>query len=492
MAATVRRVEPGVPVPQDDAQATPDKGRREDIRRELREAERLIDGGDLDAGWEIVDRILTDDDPSHPLALALGSKVWFKQRKHAVAYQFAARLAEVDPTNPYAWSNLGMEAEQIYRFDEADRCFHRASGLAKTDHAKATLYNQWACMLVNAGRWDEAEPMARRALKHNPDSAKAKGNLGLACLAQENWAEGWPLYNAIVGFDQSRRKHQYKGEPVWDGSPGKRLVVYGEQGLGDEISFASMVPDVIKMSRSVVIDCSPKLQGLFARSFPGAKVYGTRWDLGLGWPIEDMELDASISIGALGQFVRNSDASFPGAPYLTPDPDRVAMWKALFAKESKPVIGIGWSGGVPWTASRFRRWTLEQLLPVFRAFDAVWVSLEYKDAGKEISSFRAKHPEVDLRQYTFGTLTQDYDDTAAMVAALDRVISMQTTVIHLAGALGKRCDVFVNKCGQWRYGTKNGPMRWYPSVSVHRQRPDGTWPFEELLNHGNVSHLHRV
>lgn len=433
----------------------------------------------MDEAWSIVDRVLSYDDPSFPLALALGSKIWFKQKKHSVAYQFARRLADVDPGNSYAWSNLGMEAEQLYRFDEADRAFQKAAGLANTDHAKSVLYMQWACMLVNAGRWDDAEPMARRALKYNPNSGKAAGNLGLVCLATGNWKEGWPLYNKVIGVDQSRRRHSYCDEPLWDGSPGKTLVVYGEQGLGDEISFASMVPDVVKMSKRVILDCSPKLAGLFRRSFPGVTVHPTRWEKTLNWPEDDRKVDASIAIGAIGQWTRNDDADFPKVPYLVPDPDRVGMWRSLFAKQGKPVIGIAWSGGAPWTADRFRRWSLDDLLPVFRAVDAVWVSLEYKDAAKEIAEFRGRHPEVDLRQYAFGTLTQDYDDTAAMVTALDHVVAMQTTVIHLCGALGKDCDVFVNKHGQWRYGTRNGPMIWYPSVYVRRQNADGSWPLIE-------------
>lgn len=433
----------------------------------------------MDEAWSIVDRVLSYDDPSFPLALALGSKIWFKQKKHSVAYQFARRLADVDPGNSYAWSNLGMEAEQLYRFDEADRAFQKAAGLANTDHAKSVLYMQWACMLVNAGRWDDAEPMARRALKYNPNSGKAAGNLGLVCLATGNWKEGWPLYNKVIGVDQSRRRHSYCDEPLWDGSPGKTLVVYGEQGLGDEISFASMLPDVVKMSKRVILDCSPKLAGLFRRSFPGVTVHPTRWEKTLNWPEDDRKVDASIAIGAIGQWTRNDDADFPKVPYLVPDPDRVGMWRSLFAKQGKPVIGIAWSGGAPWTADRFRRWSLDDLLPVFRAVDAVWVSLEYKDAAKEIAEFRGRHPEVDLRQYAFGTLTQDYDDTAAMVTALDHVVAMQTTVIHLCGALGKDCDVFVNKHGQWRYGTRNGPMIWYPSVYVRRQNADGSWPLIE-------------
>jgi ADP-heptose:LPS heptosyltransferase len=151
------------------------------------------------------------------------------------------------------------------------------------------------------------------------------------------------------------------------------------------------------------------------------------------------------------------------------------MWRALFDRQRKPVIGIAWTGGVPWTGDRYRKWTLDDLLPVFRSVDAVWVSLQYKDAGKEIAAFRARHPDIDLRQYAYATLTQDYDDTAALVAECDLVFSMQTGVIHLAGALGKDCWCFVNSHPGWRYGASGDSMPWYRSVRLYRQDGD-VWP----------------
>jgi ADP-heptose:LPS heptosyltransferase len=217
--------------------------------------------------------------------------------------------------------------------------------------------------------------------------------------------------------------------------------------------------------------------GLFRRSFPQATIHGTRWEGKLKW--DPGQVDASLSVGALGKFYRNEIDEFPRKPYLIPDPDRVEMWRGLFAKQGKPVIGIAWSGGVPWTAERFRRWTLPQLLPLFGAIDAVWISLEYRDSSKEIAAFKGQHPDIDIRQYPFGTLTDDYDDTAALVAALDCVVAMQTSVIHLAGAIGKDCLCFVNKYGQAHYGVApRSEMDWYGSVRLYRQGKDGTWPIE--------------
>jgi hypothetical protein len=412
-------------------------------------------------------------------AMTVAQMIYFKTRKNTVAYQFARRCTEVAPNNSYCWSNLGTIQETLYLFDAAENSFRKAMNCATSDAQKGAALQKWACMLVNKGDFVAGYEMAVRCRKYKPDSIKNNANLGMSALALRNWREGWPLYDSIIGFDNSRRKHQYKGEPVWDGSPDKRIVVYGEQGLGDEISFASMLPDAIARSRSVVLDCTDRLAGLFRRSFPLATVYGTRWEAGLGWDKTHAEIDASISVGGLGKFFRNDDKDFPGSPYLVADPDRVAMWKHLFSKEGKPVIGIAWSGGVGWTGDRYRQWTLDELLPVLRSVDAVWVSLQYKDAGKEIAAFRAANPDIDLRQYSFGTLTQDYDDTAALVASLDLVFTMQTAVVHLAGGLGKDCWTFVPRGSQWRYGTTEKTLPWYKSVKLYRQGKD--WPWAEAI-----------
>jgi tetratricopeptide (TPR) repeat protein len=413
--------------------------------------------------------------------LLLASQIQDKAKRHTVSYQFAKRVTDVSPQSPIGWLNLGYIQDQLYLFDDAEASYRKGMSVAATDEQKGTLMMNWSACLINRGSWADAEEMARNALRYRPDSHKAKANLGMACLAARNWKEGWKLYDSIIGYHDSRRKVKYNNEPDWDGRPGQKVVVYGEQGLGDEISFASMIPDAIDRAGKIIIDCEPRLQGLFARSFPRAKVYGTlKQNRALVWDVEDTKMDASCTSAALGKLFRNDAADFDGEPYLIPDPDRVAMWKGLFAKQGKPVIGVAWSGGVAWTADRYRKLDLEQLLPVFRSVDAVWVCLQYKDAGKEIQAFRQKHPEVDLRQYAFGTLTKDYDDTAALVAALDGVVSMQTTVIHLAGALGIPTQCLVNMCGQWRYGIDGDDMPWYKSVKLYRQTRDRQWPIDRV------------
>lgn len=431
----------------------------------LKLAAQLCEAGELDDSWDIANAELIDN-PNHPGYLLIASQINDKARRLTVAYQFAKRVTEVAPTIPEGWINLGRINDELYMLDEAVKCYATGLEHAKTKSQRTLLLVNMGAVAITRGDWKEAERLSRLALSLDPLNRKANGNLGTACLGQRKWVEGWAGYAHILGSD-NRKLFQFADEPQWDGSPGKSIIIYGEQGLGDEICFASMFPDVIRDSRKTVIECNPKLHGLFRRSFPTASVYGTRWSKEVSWDEQDTHPDASVSSGALGGIYRKDTASFPGAPYLVADPDRIAMWQALWSTKRKPAIGLAWTGGVQWTAKKFRTWKVAELFPLIDAFDAHYVSLQYEDCAEDIDG-------TPIVQYGAATLTKDYDDTAALVASLDLVITMQTAVAHLAGALGVPCIVFVPDTGQWRYGTPDQESTpWYGSVRVVHQR--GNW-----------------
>jgi hypothetical protein len=435
-------------------------------------ARQLAEAGELDDSFAILSKLL-EETPNNSSLLILASYIQWKAKRLPMAYHLAKRATDLSPAEPAAWINLGTACDELWLVEEAEQAYRMVLRLGATPAQKSMAYANLSALFINTGRFSEAEPMAKEALKLNPTSPKAEANLGFAMLGQRNW-NGWKHYSRALGLT-NRIKVKFGDEPDWDGSKDKVVALYGEQGVGDEISFASMVPDAIKDCKKVVLETEPKLKGLFQRSFPKAKVYGTRRQKeGLAWDEEDRKMDASCALGELGGFYRTTDESFTGEPYLVADPERRLMWRALFDSKKKPVIGIAWTGGVPWTAQKYRTLTLDQLT-FLKSIDAHWVCLQYKDASAEIAAYKAKNPEVDLVQYPFATLTPDYDDTAALVAEVDMVVSVQTAVCHLAGALGKDCFVLLPKTSQWRYGETGDRMPWYRSVSVFRQRSLNDW-----------------
>jgi tetratricopeptide (TPR) repeat protein len=459
------------------------------VRQEaLKNARMLYEAGEVGEAAGVLKNLLLAN-PDDAAALSGAVEIFDKADNLPVAYHLAKRLVELEPTRVDAWTGLGWLADRLWRSEEAERYYRTALKKCANDEQKAKVLMNLAGLYIHQGEFARAEPMCHNALGLDPMLRKAKSNLGFCQLAARRWDKAWKNYHFTLG-SPTRKKVQYDNEPEWDGTKGLTVAIYGEQGLGDEISFASMIPDAVEDCEKVVIDCDARLSNLFRRSFPKATVYGTRDDKSLNWAPSDRKIHASLAMGALGGLYRLSAESFPGTAYLTPDPSRVLMWKALWAAKAKPVIGVAWTGGTYANGSNYRAWTLKDLLPIFQSVDAHWVCLQYKDAREEIEAFTAEHPDIDLVQYPYATLTNDYDDTAALVASLDRVVSMQTAVVHLSGALGIPCDVFVPKNSQWRYGEHFTTVPWYRSVNVIRQAVRGHWSntikqYAEQLN-GNL------
>src|SRR5262245_10621342 len=413
----------------------------------------LAENGKHDAAWKLLGTILNDN-PNDLPALVGASYLFLSTGALPQAYHFARRATEIAPNEDSTWTNFGNAAAQMCLNDEAEAAYRRGLQCCKLAKNRNLLWLNLCGLYIDTGQFDKAERYAQRLLDVAPESKSALANLGFCQLAKRDWVNGWKNYHNTVGSSW-RKKVRYLDEPEWDGSPGKNVVVYADQGLGDEISFASMIQDAAARCKKLIFDCDGRLEGLFRRSFPGVKVYGTRVK-DEKWAKEDREIDASLSVGQLGEFVRQKDEDFTGAPYLIPCPERVMQWKALFSgtdenpllHDTRPVIGIAWTGGVPKTNARNRRVSLEDLLPVLK-LPAHFVSLQYKDAAKEIETFRAAHPDVDLVQYKWATLTDDYDDTAALIAACDMVLCIQTAIARTAGALGVPCKVLLPKASNW-------------------------------------------
>lgn len=434
-------------------------------RNELQKARECLERGDIEKADRLVnDHLLRNPDDAQALCLVV--EILKKAQRLPAAYHIAKRATELRPDRSETWCALGSIAQNLWRLDEAISCYRKAKQRAITKQQQATYVNNIASSMLDAGEFVKSEPVCREALALVPDDKSINHNLGLSLLGQRRWAEGWPHYAASVGTKTRLLMKYYEPgneEPVWDGSKDKTVVVYGEQGLGDEICAASMLPDVIRDSRKVVVDCDHRLAGLFKRSFPAATVYGTRWKPSGKWPeVENREIEASIAGFEVGKFYRASDDAFPGAPYLVPCPQRTAMWKAT---KTRLRIGIAWTGGIWQNAAMFRELPLSQWKPIFDAgadFNVEFVSLQYKDATKDIEG-------TPVAQYRWATLTDDYDDTAALVASCDLVIGMQTSVCHLAGALGVPVWTLIPKTSQWRYGESYTDVPWYRSMKLYRQ-----------------------
>jgi hypothetical protein len=274
---------------------------------------------------------------------------------------------------------------------------------------------------------------------------------------------------ASPGASGARRKDE------WDGSDlaGSGIVLYGEQGLGDEIMFASCVPDILRTAGRCAIECNPKLTALFRRSFPQAIVRAAG-ETDTSAPAVQHRAEWRSAIGSVPRFLRKSGSDFPAHPgYLRADPARVSYWtERLAALPGRRKVGISWRGGAPSTRGSLRSVPLEQWRGVLRLAGIDFVSLQYTDCSAEIAEVAASS---GTRVHHWREALDDYDETAALVSALDLVISVQTAAVHLSGALGVATWALIPETPEWRYGEEGEAMRWYPSVTLVRKQRGEDW-----------------
>ncbi len=385
-----------------------------------------------------------------------------------------ARAVELMPANARSHSNLGY----VLLRDIGD--FERGAAHLETalrlDGADVEVLCNYCELLSQQGRTDEIIAICNELLRAQPDLHEVRLNLALALLRKGRFGAGWPDYEA-----RKRTRSNYLPRPYslpeWQGQPlaGRTLLVYAEQGLGDEIMFASCLPQVLAQAGRCILECSPRLAPLFARSFPQAVVHGAAQSTqDPAWLQTQGEIDFQVAAGSLPGWLRRRREDFPAhAGYLHADPQRVEFWRARLRSAGHPLkVGLAWRGGTPSTRRGPRSFALTQLAPILNTPGIRFVSLQHDATNEEITG--ASGAEAGLEHWPW--VVADIDETAALVSALDLVITVCSVTVHLAGALGRRAWVMVPAVAEWRYLESGETMPWYPEIRMFRQPRPGDWP----------------
>jgi tetratricopeptide (TPR) repeat protein len=301
-----------------------------------------------------------------------------------------------------------------------------------------------------------------RALELQPDNAELRHAHALALLACGDLERGWKDYESRfdAGRGEARVPRPALPQPEWQGEDltGKTILVWGEQGIGDQIWFAGLMPELIERARRCTVLCPPKLVPLFTRSFPDAHVTAQINATNLA----DV-FDVQVAAGSVARWLRPTLDSFPNRPsYLVADPQRVAYWRGRFAE-----IGGGLKVGFCWRSSDLKGeralyyTSLSQWGPIFAVPGVHFVNLQYDECLGELDQARREFG-VTLHHFPEVGMFDDLDETAALMKALDLVISAPTAVIAQAAALGLPCWQMCRGVDCWALGAEHNP--WYPTM----------------------------
>ncbi len=419
--------------------------------------------GDIDAA-ERAYRAALAQDAEQPLALHYLGVVLYQRGRPAEALPSLERAAALVPREPEFHNNLGLALAALDRNEEAVAAYRRSLAL-KPDHA--TAWNNLGLALQAMNRLPEATEAFRRALEHTPGFAHAHWNLALALLAHGDHAEGWREYEWRLRLPELGGRASPAPAPRWQGEDlaGKTLLVTTEQGLGDAIQFVRYASSLAARGARVIVQALPPLRRLLA-SAPGvASTVAT----GDALPECDFSIPLLSVPGVLGASPVDPACT---VPYLRVDAARredVATRIAGIAGGSRR-IGIAWSGSPQHANDRRRSIALSELVRLFALPGIAWFSLQKGVGEEQIAQVPAAAAALALLD-----ACNDFDGIAATVDALDAVVSVDTSIAHLAGALGKPIHVLLPFAPDWRWGIAGDTTPWYPTARLHRQPATGDW-----------------
>ena len=380
-----------------------------------------------------------------------------------------AKAAALGPDYALAQMNFGSALQALNRYDDAIQCFARALSI---DPELAAAQMNFGTGMQGLARYEEAMSRYDKALALAPDFHEAKWNKALLCLTLGQFPEGWELYEArwpagIKGMVERKYSQQrWNGEQL-DGT----LMIWGEQGLGDQILYASMIPDLATRAKRILFEVEPRLVPLFARSFSGVDVVPLAEELYAG------HIDRHEPVIGLGRYFRTSWDSFPqrSEGYLIADRERTQTLRLRLKTGPEVVVGLSWRSYNP---VRYRSKTarLQDFEALLRTPGLRFVDLQYGDTSEERAAFEQMFG-VRVERLADIDNTLDIDGLASLISACDLVVTVSNTTAHLAGALGKPTWVMVPRGNArlWYWFTDEVEQPWYPRVKLRRKTMEQSW-----------------
>ena len=375
-----------------------------------------------------------------------------------VAYR---RALDLDPALPQANQNYAAIVRDAGALERAAAAYLRHTAAHPED---AMAFNDLGNAYRELGRHQDALAAYERALALDPDLAQAHFSRSFVLLLLGDYSAGWRDYEWRWRINAFNGPMLRFSQPIWDGGriEAGALLLHAEQGLGDTLQFVRYASRAAERCESVILECQPELVALLRSTAGLARV------LAKGEALPPFARHAPLM--SLPELFGTTLADIPwSGPYVRPDPVRVAAWRDAIAGPGLKV-GLVWAGRPQQWDDRKRSISLQQLAPLARVPDVAFYSLQVG-----VAAAQAARPPESMRLVDVAARFKDFSDTAAIIASLDLVITIDTSVAHLAGAMGVPVWVLVAQAPDWRYHLGRSDNPWYPTMRLFRQERDGDW-----------------
>ena len=413
-----------------------------------------------------------------------------KQGSHQEAEKHYLIAIQLDPNNVVTCSNLGALYREQKHFDKAKEFYQKA---LKLNPNFAEAHNNYGLLLQSLKQFNKSKEHYQAALSVNPDYADAEWNLSLLQLGLSLFNQGFKSYESRHHPNKTDKELMGVVEPITPtpqyqtNNPnqdlvGKHLLIYPEQGVGDEVMFASVLPDLADVvaqnpNTQITLACDSRLVELFSRSFGFLNVIPK--DADNRHQELNSKIDCWLFIGSLPKLYRNNIKDFDKhQPYLKVDDTLLIKWQGRFKQlPHKLNIGISWAGGAKAEHKRDRSLILEKMFPILTKANqnANIINLQYGNHKEEIQTFKDQ-TGIIIHDWEDADPLKDLDNFAAQIKALDLVISIDNSTVHFAGALGTKTYVMLPFNQDWRWAEDRNDSYWYPNImTLFRQSQDGEW-----------------
>ena len=429
--------------------------------RRLQEALDVHRSGDVEAAFPIYNEVLAQE-PGNPVAQHFLGMVHYHRGSFDAALPLLQGAVDKWPEEPEFHNNLALVLAAAGRLDEAVVEYRRSLAL-KPDHALA--WSNLGLALQARNDVNGAMDAYRRALSIQPDFAHARWNLSLALLLDRRFEEGWREYEARLELSElGKTRSDYEGAR-WDGSSvaGRTLLLYPEQGLGDALQFVRYAAPLAAMGARCVVRCSKDLGELLATAPGVAEV--------LADDAPPPRYDAYVPLLSLPGLLGTRPDNIPAAvPYISAPENRRAQARATLSRAAAGRrIGIAWAGNPRHANDRNRSLAFSALVALLRTPGVAWYSLQSGVASEQIAATPGADALIPLAE------NAALADTAAIIAELDLVISVDTSIAHLAGALARPVWILLPFAPDWRWQLEREDSPWYPTARLFRQPSAGDW-----------------
>ena len=402
--------------------------------------------------------------PEHPHILHLAGIVAHRNGRTMQALERMEKSETLAPEMALYPRNMCEVYRSAGRLDDALRAGRRAVELAPTE---SRAYFNLALIHYERLELDEAVAVSDQALALDPEFAEAHFEKAEALLLGGRMAAGWESYEWRFKLKQAEGMLPKTGKPQWDGKPlppGKLLII-GDQGFGDCIQFGRLIPWAALLCPKPVLACSGELTSLL-RQLPGIGKIVTRWE-------DTGEYEAYIPLSGLPRLAGIGTDNIPAEHYLAPSPARVAHWGQRLDRlvpKGKRRIALVWAGRPTHKNDRKRTMRLEQFAPLFARDDLAILTVQKGEQIAQVGGYYGPAPLINL-----GPEIADFGDTMAILRHVERLVTIDTSVAHIAGASGVPTALMLPRAPDWRWLLGREDTPWYPNMRLFRQERAYDW-----------------